>query len=617
MRQIGVIGDKLAEVLFFKIDRYFDAVDLNTRQIYIEWRDAAGNKGISRDYLRDVQSEKDKIIFGWAIGEELTHTVGTINFAVRFVEWTNREDSSNSVPNAGTGLEYSFSSLPASVTISDSLHYSLFENDTDFVFDSDDSTQSVQTLKFYLQDSEPDVTGETSPALSAIPVFLVDRNLNYINNVQITGDDVLEPNKLYRHNLIPSGTNAPDTLKLLVEASSPDGGSLSYMYGYKPYDYSGTAGLATNMEFIAVSNTDRDDRTYYKKDISGAYVPVSSAEIEANATDDIQYYERVATTVVDKPGYYYAVARNRVGGKRTNNGSSYTLYVPYAAAPIIPEDGKMDSHFVINERTYELAKNPNVHQETVEDQNKSNIQVVVTVPEGASSSIVLQPTILPGDDAGTEHFSYSWYRNPDIYTANTEGIIADTTPYISRPDGLTDQQWADKKNKILADNGWIKIVGAEGPTYTATQPGCYMLIINNHFNNDNGETNFLAAGVCRVTEMPTFPEIDWEAFTNTLIAKRDTQPEIVIHEVDHDNMHYEWHKITRDNEDMDEVAEGDLVQASGDLVFENGVAKIPFLPQTYGSYYFILSNTLNGVTAYMNSSISCGKIIVEEEQSNQ
>ena len=36
LSQIGVVGDKLAEILFFKIDRYYDAVDLDTRHIYIE-----------------------------------------------------------------------------------------------------------------------------------------------------------------------------------------------------------------------------------------------------------------------------------------------------------------------------------------------------------------------------------------------------------------------------------------------------------------------------------------------------------------------------------------------------------------------------------------------------
>jgi hypothetical protein len=36
LSQVAVVGDKLAEIVFFRIDRYYDAVDLNTRHIYIE-----------------------------------------------------------------------------------------------------------------------------------------------------------------------------------------------------------------------------------------------------------------------------------------------------------------------------------------------------------------------------------------------------------------------------------------------------------------------------------------------------------------------------------------------------------------------------------------------------
>jgi hypothetical protein len=36
LSQVGIVGDKYAEILFFRIDRYFDAIDLATRNIYIE-----------------------------------------------------------------------------------------------------------------------------------------------------------------------------------------------------------------------------------------------------------------------------------------------------------------------------------------------------------------------------------------------------------------------------------------------------------------------------------------------------------------------------------------------------------------------------------------------------
>lgn len=34
---IAVQGDEVAEIIYFKIDRYFDFVDLNNTDIYIQW----------------------------------------------------------------------------------------------------------------------------------------------------------------------------------------------------------------------------------------------------------------------------------------------------------------------------------------------------------------------------------------------------------------------------------------------------------------------------------------------------------------------------------------------------------------------------------------------------
>ena len=58
---IAVQGDDLAEVVYFMIDRYFDAVDLNNTDIYIEWETPKGKgsgavatKGVSEHYLNII-----------------------------------------------------------------------------------------------------------------------------------------------------------------------------------------------------------------------------------------------------------------------------------------------------------------------------------------------------------------------------------------------------------------------------------------------------------------------------------------------------------------------------------------------------------------------------------
>lgn len=583
LSQVGVVGDKLAEILFFRIDRYYDAVDLNTRHIYIEWELPDGTRGISRDFLRDTQSEKDKIIFGWLIDDKLTEQVGTIRFAVRFVEWSSRGDSSNA-PTEGTGLQYSFSSLPATISISNTLHYTLFEDDEELKYDTAMSERAISNLTYYLENSDPDSTDEVAPQLAAMPIFV--RNLD-------ANADVVTANVMYKRNLNGGRKGEQKgSLKLVTEAYAKDAGNIAYKYGYRAQLTDGVSGLQTDPEFIKVADTSNTSITYYIQLDNMAFQPVSQDEIatimenlEEGQTAD--FYEKTAVTTIDKPGYYHVNARNRVSGLKTNTADSYILYVPYAAMPEVTQKMEyIDSEtgeskpqrFVINQINYSTEKDASIDQTKVADEDKSNISIIMS--EAGPATITLAPTVRADDGTGTENFSYQWYKSDDIYDVAMENAVA--------------------------------IEGANAATYEAATPGCYALKIDNQFNNDHTETELLDAGVCRVTNMPVIPNLTtmWKRFEEILTAGRENQPVLEIPEVDHDVMHFEWHKITADNADEDPLATGDLAVVEGDLTFTNGIATIPFIPQSEGYYYFLLKNTLNGATAIMNSATSYGVIRV-------
>lgn len=146
------------------------------------------------------------------------------------------------------------------------------------------------------------------------------------------------------------------------------------------------------------------------------------------------------------------------------------------------------------------------------------------------------------------------------------------------------------------------ISGETGNTLIASNPGYYSVKATNSFNNSIVETSFDEAGICRVTEMPILPVIDFEEFETRLIVDDDPQPALIVPEVEHDHIRYEWHKITSDNNDRDPIAEGDLAIAEGELQFTDGFAEIPFSPMAPGKYYFLLFNELNGAEAIMNSA---------------
>lgn len=96
-RGIGVQGDHLAEILFFKIARYFDEMDFDTCDCHIEWINARGDKMYSPAYAKQLVVNDEvgndcSIIFGWIIDQNLMALEGQVQFAVRFVQHQNKDD---------------------------------------------------------------------------------------------------------------------------------------------------------------------------------------------------------------------------------------------------------------------------------------------------------------------------------------------------------------------------------------------------------------------------------------------------------------------------------------------------------------------------------------------
>lgn len=627
LSQIAVRGDKLAEIVFFRIDRYYDAVDLNTRHIYIEWELPDGTKGISRDFLRDAQSEKDKLIFGWAIGEELTKQVGTIRFAVRFVEWfdvaeggVNERNESVDKAQSGTQMLYSFSSLPATVSVVESLNYSLFEDDEALrLYNTLITDENIGTITLYLENSDPDSADSTGPDLSAPPIFVRDLTDEFYTNASAQDETTGE----YRINLVDG------KLELLVEANAADNGHISYVFGRIAHtDNEGTgvastgaAGIVAKTKFIPTSDSFDStwssglDKTYYIYDDRYQTYLVASEDDLANAAEG-SVFERVAYAEVALPGHYYAIADNIASGMKVNSTHSSRFYIPWASkpvatAPMEDEDGE-PAKLVLNEVTY---------TKVIEDVQQTGDSPVSNITYAKSEPInregfALSPTFT-ADDAGS--LTYQWYRNADNHAVVEEGF--DITA-LDRPDGLSDDEWALRESGLIAEHGWEAIEGATSATYQATQTGCYAVKVDNYFNNDHTEANLFEGGISRITDMPAEPTIvNWDEVWNyPSYANSVTIPDIKIRVTDTDTVRYTWHMITSDNTDEDEIAEGFLAESTGTVALTpvDGLestfeGSIQFRPLKPGLFYLVLENELNGAIAYVNTAKGYGKIRVSVE----
>lgn len=121
---VGVQGDEIAEILYFSIDRYFDAMDLAEMDIIVQWKhekDAENVSNLSATYKRSLTLQPGKIVFGWPITSEVTERSGKINFSIRFY----RRDVDE---NNNDRLVYSFSTLTTSIKIQSGLDFELDED---------------------------------------------------------------------------------------------------------------------------------------------------------------------------------------------------------------------------------------------------------------------------------------------------------------------------------------------------------------------------------------------------------------------------------------------------------------------------------------------------------
>lgn len=204
---IGIVSDELAEILWFKINRYFDikdfgkAVDISDRlndgdlHILIQWEAPDGTKGASWAYAIDTETDDDYIYFGWAItAEHLTAKAGNIRFAIRIIQYEY---------DGAEKIAYSFATQAAAVAVKANLSFDLTEDGVAFEYVNDKIASRL-------------MQGQ----IAHCPVFAEDGNLDaYVIDLEVPAG-------------APEGT--PASAILSVNAAAPEGESYDAM-AYKWY----------------------------------------------------------------------------------------------------------------------------------------------------------------------------------------------------------------------------------------------------------------------------------------------------------------------------------------------------------------------------------------------
>lgn len=288
---VAVQGDDLAEIVYFEIDRYFDAVDLNNCDIYIQWeapKDSNGEikKGISDTYIRDIESQPGKLIFGWAISEAITNASGNLKFSVKFLQ---RDKESKKIV-------YSLNTLTAQVTIHPSIGIKV-----------DDYTPDNANDRLLERIQESEVVGGLQ---AAVPVFVenLDGSIEYDIDNHYDG-----------------------SLKIYAVAKANDTGAISYVWKKRELNENNVQGDTD----IALGNSALEDVPVPKKEngypdlkAGHSYVYGDSRrawpETKGFTDDDLiaefgikvesvpTFYETKAVLEVTEAGVYTVEARNRI-----------------------------------------------------------------------------------------------------------------------------------------------------------------------------------------------------------------------------------------------------------------------------------------------------------------
>lgn len=331
---ISVQGDEIAEVVYFRCNRYFDAVDLQTRRVFIQWESAAKDengkaiKGVSVPWSVDYESEPGYIIIGWPLSTKITSAPGTVKFSVRFYEWN--EDLQQ--------ITYSLSTLVQTATIKPGFDYDLKE----MILDGSliDDARSLILDRF--ENTIP-VNAQGEAANPEIIGYLVRKG-----TVNFT---ILTPNEAFERQCLAENEEGfkANPIELAIAAVSEDAGRLSYEWKRRPLDRAEGDQfvlIPSELKYIVTADTDRVEGKLYFEKVSDdpeayqVYEGVFSGdpdEPEENQPEIPTIYERVSAASVDSTGYYKVLITNRVNNA-TGNTESLICVVPAPEAPVINTD---------------------------------------------------------------------------------------------------------------------------------------------------------------------------------------------------------------------------------------------------------------------------------------
>ena len=577
---VSVQGDEIAEVLYFKVNRYFDAQDLayyingddsyeatneerDKMRIYIQWRSAQSGEdgklieGISVPWVVDITTYPDYILFGWPISSKVTGKDGTIDFAIRFFKTQDRK------------ITYSLSTLTHSVTVKPSLDFDISEKIKDILDGTNNSSlvldDNTDVIVGRLANSE--VTDEGVAA--GKPYFFVVSNdgpegplVTKVDSTVGDGTGIIDGGIQTSEGLVEEFWLAKDDetgildKNTIFKVSGSGDGRISYSWRKLNIDNKTLENVSYTNRFFETTDTEaQPGKTYY---ISSGENAWSLAPTPVNFDkEDLDYkplYEYYSVATIDGVGYYYVTIKNRVQNSLAQKESIEMV----VARPLPPQN---------------------------------NTQVIDSglLKASAEYDLLLQ-TDAESLDKGV--LTYQWY-----YSKNGGGVL-NAIPI----EGATESTYLVDGTADADENG-------------AVGDGYYYVIITNNMNKETASIEGNENGT-RITHEATAPIVD--IADNYLISYRlDNFPNTVDglrikfeipatageNRQTDDSYSYQWYIYQPGSQDQDAVDKDREASMRHDYHFDNdilieGATSELFTPNLGGYFYYCeVTNTYNGSVA--------------------
>lgn len=539
---ISVQGDEISEIVYFKINRFYDTIDLMTRNIFIEWEAPSKETGVSMPYIIDAESVPGSIIFGWPLSSKITKMPGTVTFGVRF--YTYDTDARKIV--------YSLSTLKQTAVIKPAMAYDLGTIIREAVA-VDDASEMVKNriINSTLYDGS---------SKAAEPEFIITLP-SHINLTLVDG-------------FYNGDTNA------IVQAMTPDAGQLTYQW--KKYELKEAIDPVTGeheigdlqdieykIDFVETKDTvKKTGKLYYTKTGANYVVLDALATIEEMTDQNIVVYEKISTAVIDSVGYYCVIARNRVRNStaETRDPVKGFCIVAWPDKPVLAEGKELPEKGILDDEE----------------------GVTLT----ANAEAVSQAKItLNGKETGEEVkgvLTYQWQKASVSDPENFHDI-----------DGATNQKLTivpevdEEGNPVYDANGVL------------LGDGYYRVVTTNNLNKQKASiTSEVATRVTHGPSAPVITvvdnNIDLVINTEDNTAKIEASIDPAAHEsrTEEDTITYQWYRYhvgsgSDLDTDKEKASRGEYVIQGDDLIQD--ATDDYYRPSAAGYWYYCwVTNTYNG-----------------------